>query len=260
MGGGKPDGGEGERDPMRLAKDGARAALPKRFYEAAGVVERDGLFAVALDGRVARTPAKALLAVKSRALAEAMAQEWNRQSETIDPSAMPVTRIVNSAIDGVSREMAAVATDIVRYAGSDLLCYRAAEPESLVGRQREAWDPLLDWAADEMGARLVVAKGVTFVEQPAAALAAIAEVVEPFSPVPLAALHVITTLTGSAILALAVAGERLEPEAAWAAAHIDEDHQAQLWGQDAEAQERRAARWHDMEAAARILAMARPWG
>ncbi|MDQ0474402.1 ATP12 family chaperone protein [Labrys wisconsinensis] len=242
-------------DPRRAAQKGLRPELPRRFYTEAGVVERDGLFALALDGRVARTPGKRLLAVPSRALAEALAGEWAAQGERIDPSTMPMTRIVNSALDGVAEAMPAVAAEIARYAGSDLLCYRAAEPERLVLRQAEAWTPLLDWAATRYGARLVLAEGIVFAEQPAEALAAIEAALTRFGPIGLAALHVLTTLTGSAVLALAVAERRLEPEAAWAAAHVDEDFQTELWGADEEAQARRAARWREMEAAARVLAL-----
>jgi chaperone required for assembly of F1-ATPase len=253
----EPQGGENDRpDPMRVARNAARTGLPKRFYEKAEVAERDGGFVLALDGRTARTPAKALLKVGTRKVAEAIVEEWNLQRDTIDPATMPITRIVNSAIDGVSREASAVAADIARYAGSDLLSYRAGEPDVLAQRQHEAWDPLLAWAAADLGATLAVSTGVVFVPQRAEALDAVARAVAPLDPVRLAALHVVTTLTGSAVLALAVARGRLEPEAAWSAAHIDEDYQAELWGSDEEAQERRAARWRDMEAASRILELA----
>jgi chaperone required for assembly of F1-ATPase len=252
----EPQGENGRPDPMRAARNAARPSLPRRFYERAEVAEREGGFALALDGRLAHTPAKALLKVETRKLAEAIAAEWAAQRERIDPATMPITKIVNAAIDGVAGESTSVAADIVRYAGSDLLSYRAGEPEVLVQRQHEAWDPLLAWAAADLGATLAVGIGVVFVPQPAEALDAIARAVAPLDPVRLAALHVVTTLTGSAVLALAVARGRLEPEAAWAAAHIDEDYQAELWGSDEEAQERRAGRWREMEAASRILELA----
>jgi chaperone required for assembly of F1-ATPase len=244
-----------EPDPVRAAQKSLRGAPTRRFYERAEATEQRGLHAIALDGRVARTPAKALLAVASRPLADAMAAEWNAQDATIDPATMPITRIVNSAIDGVARAPGPVVAEIVGYAGSDMLAYRVAEPEKLAARQREAWDPVLDWAAETLGARLELADGIVFVPQPGEALDAVAREVEPIDPLRLAALHVITTLTGSALLALAVARGRLEPEAAWAAAHVDEDYQIELWGADDEAQARRSHRWHDMEAAARILAL-----
>jgi chaperone required for assembly of F1-ATPase len=244
-----------EPNPMRAAQKALRRDLPRRFYQHAQAVRRGGGFAVALDGRAVRTPAKALLTVSSEALAEAMAAEWNNQTIVIDPASMPITRIVNSAIDGVARESASVAAEIVKYAGSDMLAYRVDDPERLVRRQREAWDPVLDWAEEALGARLTLATGILFVPQPDEALDALAKAVKSLDPLRLAALHVITTLTGSAVLALAVARGRLEPEAAWAAAHVDEDFQAELWGVDEEARARRSFRWHEMEAAARILAL-----
>jgi chaperone required for assembly of F1-ATPase len=235
----------------------AGSELPRRFYKEAGVAERDGGYALTLDGRMARTPGKALIEVPSRALADGLAAEWNGQGERIDPAAMPLTRIVNSTIDGVAKEAHAVADEIVRYAGSDLLCYRAETPETLVARQVEAWDPILGWLASELGSPLNHAEGIRYTEQPPESLAAIRAEVEKYDPFRLAALHVITTLTGSAVLALAVARGRLEPEAAWSAGHLDEDFQIEKWGNDEIAQLRRAARWRDMDAAARILAWMR---
>lgn len=234
-----------------------RPDLPKRFYKEAGVVERPEGFAIALDGRTARTPAKAQLAVPQRSLAEAMAAEWAAQDAVIDPSTMPLTRLVNVALDAVAHSRDEVAADIVAYSKSDLLCYRAEGPADLVRRQAEAWDPVLDWAAGRFGARLEVAHGIAHVSQPEAVAQAISDMLEGEEPLRLAALSLITTLTGSALLALAVAAGRLEPEAAWAAAHVDEDYQIERWGEDEEAMARRAARWRDMEAASRLLGLTR---
>lgn len=244
-------------DPMHAAQKGMKPELPKRFYSEANVVEQDGQHAVALDGRVARTPAKSLLAFSKPEMAAAAAAEWNGQGSHIDPFSMPITRIANSAIDGVRTSRQAVIDEISKYGGSDLLCYRVDQPEELVRRQSEAWDPVLAWAADRLGARLIVTHGIQHKQQPPEALAAIAKAVACYDEFGLASLHAITTLTGSVILALAVAEGYLEPEAAWAAAHVDEDYQAQLWGQDEEAQQRRAWRWREMEAASRLLALGR---
>ena len=181
-----------------------------------------------------------------------IAAEWERQRETIDPANMPLTRLLNSAIDGVAHTMAETRADILSYAGSDLLCYRAEEPDTLVARQAHAFDPVLRWAAESLGARFNVATGVMHVAQPPAALAAISAALEAFDdPVALAALSVMTTLTGSALLALAVARGFLPAGAAWRAAHIDEDFQTERWGEDAEAVARREARWREFEAAAK---------
>jgi chaperone required for assembly of F1-ATPase len=244
-------------DPMHSAQKGMKPELPKRFYKEAGVVEREGLHVVALDGRVARTPAKALLAVTSREIVEALVAEWNRQETHIDPFSMPMTRIANSAIDGVRQTRQAVIDEIAKFGGSDLLCYRADTPDELVRRQNEAWNPVLEWSAQELGAELSVVEGITHKAQSPEALAAIARAVSAYDDLGLASLHVVTTLAGSVVLALAVAKGHLEPEAAWAAAHVDEDYQIELWGSDEEAQKRRAWRWREMEAASRLLALLR---
>ena len=202
-----------------------------------------------------RTPAKALLALPTRALAEAVAGEWAAQQEQIDPATMPLTRLANSAIDGVRGREAQVRADIVRYAASDLLCYRASEPEGLVRRQAEMWDPVLGWAREALGAPLKVAQGLMPVAQPGAAISAIAATLEGFDAFGLAALHVMTTLTGAALLALAHARGRLTAEQAWMAAHVDEDWQVARWGEDAEAAQRRQRRWSEMQAASRMLAL-----
>ena len=250
--------GDGPKpDPMRSAQKNMRPVLPKRFFKQAGVTERDGLFAVTLDGRVARTPGKALLAVAAEPLAQAMAAEWQALTHEIDPQHLPITRIVNSAIDGVAREMAAVAAEIVTYSGSDLLCYRAGEPPELARRQSEAWDPVLAWARSALGAHFVSTTGIVHVTQAEEAKAAVARALADFDAIALAALSTVTTLSGSTLLALALAHRHLEPEAAWAAAHVDEDYQIELWGHDEEAQLRRAGRWREMEAAARILRLTR---
>jgi len=239
---------------MRAAQAGMKPALPKRFYKEAGVEERDGRFLLTLDGRTAKTPNKQNLAVPSRALAEALAEEWQSQGGEIDPSTMPMTRIVNSAIDGVAPRQAEVVDDLVRYAGSDLVYYRAAEPERLAHAQDAAWSPVLDWAKDAHGARFVLGEGVMHVAQPEEAIAAIRRAIERNeSPFALAALHVMTTLSGSVLIALAHAAQRLDADAAWAAAHVDELYQESVWGEDYEAMERRRRREAEFKAASRIF-------
>jgi chaperone required for assembly of F1-ATPase len=231
--------------------------LPKRFYKVAEALEKDGLFAIALDGKTARTPARALLAMASRPLAEAVAAEWRAQGERIDPSTMPLTRLANVAIDGVAKEAEAVAAEIVRYAGSDLVCYRADTPDRLVARQSAHWDPVLAFARDALGARFLLAEGVMFVEQPADALEAVSLAVPRDDAFTLAALSTLTTLTGSALLALALHKAHLSPEAAWAAATVDDDWSAEIWGHDVEAAARHAFRRREFEASVRMLELAR---
>ena len=246
---------EGSKDPMRAAQANMRPPPVRRFYKAVEVHEADGRHALLLDGCGARTPGRNPLAAGSRPLMLEVAAEWERQHETIDPANMPLTRLLNSAIDGVAHTMAETRADILSYAGSDLICYRAEEPDTLVARQAQAFDPVLRWAAESLGARLKVTTGVMHVAQPQAALAAIGAALDAYyDPVAVAALSVMTTLTGSALLALAVAREFLSREAAWQAAHVDEDFQAERWGADAEAVARREARWREFEAAGLAIA------
>lgn len=243
-----------EPNPMRAAQAGMKPTLPKRFYKEAGIEEREGLFFLVLDGRTAKTPNRQDLAVPSRGLAEALASEWGAQGDEIDPSTMPVTRIVNSAIDGVAPRQGEVVDDLVRYAGSDLTYYRAGEPERLAKAQDEAWNPVLDWARDAHGARFALAEGVMHVMQPDEAVSAIRGAVEKYdSPFALAALHVMTTLTGSVLIALAHASRVIDAGQAWAAAHVDEHYQESLWGEDYEAMERRRRREADFRAASEVF-------
>ena len=231
---------------------------PKRFYEHAGVSETSGGFALVLDGRQARTPARAPLALPTRPLAEAVAAEWEGQGATIDPTTMPLTRLANSTIDGVVPRLEEVRADLLRYAGSDLVMYRAAEPERLVAEQRAAWDPVHAFARDELGAHFHLSEGVMYVEQPREALAAIeAELARESSAFAIAALHVMTTLTGSVLIAMMHASGRLSVEEAWRAAHADEFFQESRWGEDYEASERRNRREAEFRAASRFLELAR---
>ncbi len=230
------------------------AALAKRFYQQVTTgTEGGGGAVLLLDGKPVRTPGKAALRLPTRALAEAIAEEWRAQGERIDPLTMPLTRLANSAIDGVAGREQAVIDDIVAHAGSDLVCYRAGGPDGLVKAQQTHWDPVLAWARTALGAPLFLAEGVAHVAQPETSLARLRETLLGRDAFSLAALHVMTGLTGSALLALAVAQGRLTPEAAWEAAHVDEDWQISKWGQDAEAAERRKNRWRDFAAATRAL-------
>lgn len=245
-----------ERNPLRAAAQGARPELPKRFYETAAVAPTEDGLAVQLDGKSVRTPGRRPVAVPSRLLAEALAREWASQAERIDPSTMPLTRLVNTAIDGVAAQMAEVEAEIVKYGGSDLVSYRASEPVRLAAAQAEAWNPLLAFARDKLGAELVATEGLVFVTQPEAAIAALADATRAYvgddagAPLRLASLHVMTALTGSCVIGLAVALGAIDVDAAWTAAHVDEDFQMDAWGQDEEALERRRRRFEEMKAAA----------
>jgi chaperone required for assembly of F1-ATPase len=203
-----------------------------------------------------RTPAQRILAAPTRAVAEAIAAEWQVQGDVVDPSTMPLTRLANAIIDGVADRPQPVAGEIAKYLSSDLLFYRAASPAGLVERQHRHWDPVLAWAAQVLGARFALAEGVVHVAQPEHAIGA-ARAAIPEGPWPLGALHAATTLTGSALLALALAHGKLSVEEAWQAAHVDEDWNMEQWGRDTPALERRAFRFAELKAAAVVL-MAHP--
>jgi chaperone required for assembly of F1-ATPase len=238
-------------DPIESARRSMRT-LRRRFYASAGVAESEGGFALALDGKPVRTPAQHLLELPTRPLAAAAAAEWQGQAEVIDPARMPLTRLANTIIDGVAREAGAVTAEIAKYLGSDLVFYRAEGPDRLVARQSRHWDPILAWAR-ERGARFVLAEGVMFVPQPEGAVAIMRAAV-PQNPWRLGAVHTATTLTASALLALALEQSAISLDAAWAAAHVDEDWNMEVWGRDERALERRAFRFAEMEAAATVLA------
>jgi len=241
-------------DPVRRAQIQMKTHLPKRFYEAVSVAPLEDGFAVHLDGKPVRTPGKALLALPTERAADLVAEEFAAQGETINAVTMPVLRLVNTAIDGVASDPQAVLEDVLRFASSDLLCYRADAPQGLVDRQNQHWDPVLDWARGTLGARFNLAEGIIHVEQPRESIAVLGvHLAQRAEPLRLAAIHVMTSLTGSALLALAVDFGELDGDAAWAAGHVDEDWQVEQWGQDAEAVARRSARRRDMMAAVSLL-------
>ncbi len=240
-------------DPMVSARRGGRPNLRKRFYERAHAGQADGqAFAVLLDGKPVKTPARRTLAAPSQALADQIAQEWDAQKELIDPARMPLTRLANAVIDAVAEQATPVADEVAAYLGSDLLFYRADAPPGLVERQVRHWDPVLAWAREKFGARFVLAEGVVFTAQPDEAIAA-ARAAIPREAWALGAVASITTLTGSGLLALALAHGHLDTGAAWAAAHVDEDWQMEYWGRDELALARRAFRFAEFEAVVKVL-------
>ena len=242
-------------DPTESARRAMRTPLRKRFYaEATAGPEGEGGFPVLLDGKPVRTPLRRLLAAPAPALAQALAAEWNAQEHNIDPARMPLTRLANAVIDAVAEARAPVAEEVANYLGSDLVCYRAEAPEGLIARQAEAWDPVLGWVHEALGARFVTVQGVMHAAQPNEAIAA-ARAAIPDEPWRLGAVSSITTLTGSALLALALATGARDVEAVWSAAHVDEDWQMAQWGRDDVALARRAFRFTEMQAAATVLAL-----
>ena len=242
-------------DPVEAARRNMRPNPRRRFYQGATVGE-DAPYPILLDRRTIKTPPGNILAAPTLPLAQAIAAEWEAQGDRIDPATMPLTRLANTIIDGVAPDPEPVAHEIAKYLGSDLVCYRAATPEGLVAKQAQHWDPILAWTRDAHGARFVLSEGIMFVAQPEGAVAA-ASAATPSDPWRLGAVSLITTLTGSALIALAVAAGELEVEQAWAAAHVDEDWNMDFWGRDELAMQRRVARFTDMQAAGTVLALTR---
>jgi chaperone required for assembly of F1-ATPase len=226
----------------------------KRFYEdAIASASPDGSYTVLLDRKAVKTPRRATLSLSNLAVAEAIAEEWRAQDETIDPQTMPLTRLAFAAIDVVTPERESVALQTLEYAKHDLVCYRAEEPPDLVSRQAHRWDPLLDWTAQTYGARLKLAFGIKPVPQPPDVIEELRQAIARYDEFELAALHAATTITGSLILALALAEENVTADEAFAAATLDETFQAEKWGTDAEAEQRRQRLFAELAAADRFL-------
>jgi chaperone required for assembly of F1-ATPase len=220
---------------QRIVTERLVRPLPKRFYKTVTVNEAHGIL---LDGRTVQTPLKAVLALPNAALAEAVAEEWRAQKELINPILMPMTKLANTAIDRATAERAAVVKEIVDYAGSDLVCYWAATPPELVARQSLHWQPIVDWAGTALDAKFKIARGITHVPQSATAIAAVQRFVEAQDLWRLTALFLLTTLTGSTLLACKLLAGVMTADEAWVAAHVDEDYQIENWGLDWEAEQR----------------------
>jgi chaperone required for assembly of F1-ATPase len=229
----------------------------KRFYKQTAIDRSEGGWRVLLDGKPMRTPVKSVLVVPTESLAGAIAAEWAAVPDKgeIDVNRLPLTRLAATGLDRVTSQRARVVEDTAKYAGSDLLCYRATDPVSLVKRQHETWQPLLDWAQARYGARLAATAGTIFLAQPSAALAALQDAVARHGDFALSALYNLTHIAGSVVIALAVSERHLSGEQAFAAAQLDELYQIERWGEDPIAAQRHdGIRW-DIEAGARFLAL-----
>lgn len=229
----------------------------KRFYKHAQAAPVEGGYAVTLDGKPMRTPGKAPLVVPTEALAAAIAEEWEAQTGDIDPLQMPLTRLVATAIDRVTVQRAAVVDEIVAYAGTDLVCYRATEPAELVARQEAVWQPLVEWLRERYDVAIAVTSGVMATAQPPRVAEAVRAVVESLPPLPLTALHALTTAAGSVVVGLAAMEGRLDLPGIWAAAQLEEDFQIERWGEPPESKRRRDALRRDLEATCRFVALLR---
>ena len=238
----------GDVGPGKANRERDVQKFPKRFYKKVTIEELDDGFAINLDSKPVKTPGKQRLSMPGEESAKLVAEEWEAAKEVINPLKMPVTRLANTAIDGVATEMQAVLEDVSRFAASDLLCYRADAPEGLVAKQREHWDPILDWASSSLSATFEIAEGVVHIPQPKEAITAFGSRLKTHAdPFKLACIHTFTSLSGSALLALALAENEIDAQTAWNAAHVDEDWNISLWGHDYEAEERRKQRWTDFQ-------------
>ncbi|MEM6933799.1 MAG: ATP12 family protein [Pseudomonadota bacterium] len=229
----------------------------KVFWTEVTVTDHDDGQGLALDGRPVKTPAKAPLILPTRALAEAVAGEWRAQSDQVRPETMPLTRAANTAIDRVALALDAVARELADYGDADLLCYRADHPHPLVARQAAAWDPLVAWSAATLGAPLDVAEGLVHRPQPAGTLDALAHHVRRHDAWEMTALHDLVTLSGSLVIGLAVSHRHLTAAEAWPLSRIDEDWNAEQWGEDAEAADVAARKRRSFETAAQLIALVR---
>jgi chaperone required for assembly of F1-ATPase len=227
----------------------------KRFYQTAATVPVDGGHGVRLDGRPVRTPGGAPLVVPNAALAQAIAEEWNRQGDRIDPRSMALTGLANAAIDRIAPNTAAFAAELARFGESDLLCYRADAPSTLVERQSERWDPPLAWARRRFDVDFELVEGVMHRPQPDSTIARLRKAVEAQGPFELAGFSPLVTISGSLVLALALAENAIDPGSAWDAATLDEQWQIEQWGEDAEALRALESRRAEFDAANRLLKM-----
>lgn len=227
----------------------------KRFWKEVTVAEDADGFAIFLDGKTVKTPARNTCRVPTRAIADEIAMEWEAQEEVVSPLQMPMTRVAATCLDRVAPEMAAVQEMISAYGGTDLLCYRATHPAGLVARQAEGWDPILSWAAASIGAQLKIGSGVMHIAQPSAAEEVLAECVRAVDAWNLTCLSELVTISGSLVLGLSVLERHLDPDLAWDLSRIDEQWNIDEWGEDFEAAELAAKRQADFMQAAKVLAM-----
>ena len=229
---------------QRIVTERLQRPMPKRFYKLASVSEVNGIL---LDGKSVKTPLKSALVLPNRTLAEAVAAEWQAQEVHINPALMPLTKLANTAIDRATHERASVVNEIVDYAGSDLVCYWAATPPALVERQLQHWLPIVDWAEATLRAKFKIARGITHIPQSIEAIAAVQFFAEAQDQWHLTALFLLTTLSGSTLLAAKILSGEISVNDAWSAAHVDEDYQIEQWGLDWEAEQRRTSRRREFD-------------
>lgn len=244
------------KDGYRAAQSHARQQAPKRFYKDVTIGEDAEGFAVLLDGKAVRTPGLKPIRLQQRAIAEAIAEEWRAQKDTIEFAEMPLVRLVNSGIEAGDGRGDDFRAEVIKYCGSDLLLYRADSPRELVAAQEAAWDPILVALARNFDVVFQPTIGIVHVTQPERTLSRLDAALDGENLLRLTAMASLISLTGSGLITIALANNLIAPDAAWAAAHIDEDHNIRLWGEDAEASQRRAFRRREFDAAVHLLEMA----
>jgi chaperone required for assembly of F1-ATPase len=228
----------------------------KRFYKAVTVAPESGSYTVLVDDQPARTPAGASLTLPSMRLADAIAEEWRRQPTTMDASTMPLTRLANTAIDRVANARNDIVEELLRYGGGELLCYRAPD-EPLADRQRNAWDPLLNWFAETFGAKFVLTEGVVHVQQPPETILAIGQALAPLNSFELTAVQTAAAITTSVVLPLALSAGQLGPEEAFALSRLDEHYQREQWGHDPDSEARAGKAARELDFAKEFLDLSR---
>ncbi|WP_321390003.1 ATP12 family chaperone protein [Emcibacter sp.] len=229
----------------------------KRFYKNVDLGEQDGGYVILLDGRAVKTPERRLVMAPNQDLADSLAQEWRDQGEDVLPRTMPMNKYLCTAIDRVATQRESLIEELVGYGGSDQICYRAEHPADLVSRQQEVWDPIVKWMGKEMGIFLKTTSGIIHVEQERAEMDKLRRLLAVLNEFEIAALHNMTTLTGSVSIGMALLHDRIDLDRAWAASQLDEEYQIEQWGQDKEAEERRANMREELGHAARFLSLVR---
>ncbi|MFP3943681.1 MAG: ATP12 family chaperone protein [Alphaproteobacteria bacterium] len=230
----------------------------KRFYRSVSVRDEEGGFAVVLDSRPVRTPAGNPLVLPERTLAQAVAREWDEQTDRIRAGRMPLTRLVNTALEQTAPRPEPVIERLAAFGETDLLCHRADFPDELVSRQQAEWQPMLDWAADALGVRLTPVAGIRALPQASESLHNLRRHLQALDPLNLTAAETAASVTGSVVLSLALAYGRLDAESAWRISRVDEDYQIEKWGEDAEALRQAGERRKVLDAAAAVFAALRP--
>ena len=238
----------------RLSRDRIVRPMPKRFYKSVSVTDR---LEIALDGRIVKTPLKVPLVLPSRALADAIAAEWDAQNEFIHLGAMPLTKLANTAIDRVTAERSSITAEIIEFAGSDMVCYRSDKPQSLVALQSKHWDPVITWVRGALNANFETVDSITHIAQSLDAVGGVRAHVNSLDGFTFAAVHNLTTLSGSALVALMLAAGAMSSDEAWVATNVDEDWQVATWGRDDEAEVRRAGRLREFLACVNFINLAK---